>query len=169
MILIYWFMACLVAFGGEENTDSTGLPQTIREAVVLIYTGSTMCSGTVDDSGRQVLTAYHCVASGGRPVVRTRGGKRVRGRVLRVDVAHDMAVLSLEEPLESGLAVSRTQASLGEHVFVVGHPFAVMAPGGFMRGTLRWSLSDGIVSAVEIALFRSAHLLIRKFWRTRCR
>jgi hypothetical protein len=43
----------------------------------------------------------------------------------------------------------------GERVYALGHPFAPMADRKFFRGNLRWSVSEGIVSAVGERLIQS--------------
>ncbi len=119
------------------------------DAVVLVVQGSSTCSGALIDARGRIATAYHCVASGGRPRVQTRGGKRVVGRVVAVDPGHDLAVIDAPELAgEPWLELREGVPELGEEVSALGHPFGVSAPAGFMEGTLRWSLTRGVVSAV---------------------
>ncbi len=116
------------------------------DAVVLVRQGSSTCAGARIGQGR-VLTAYHCVASGGRPLVEDRGGARAPARVRWVDRAGDLAVL--EAPGDGPwLELADAPPALGEVVWALGHPGGAALPGGFYAGTLRWSASVGVVSAV---------------------
>ena len=119
------------------------------DAVVLVQLGSTTCAGAVIDPAGTVATAYHCVAPGGRPRLVTREGRRVVGRVTRVDRARDLAII--EAPELAGTAwlepVDRAPA-LGTPVVALGHPAGADLPAGFYTGTLRFSASQGIVAAI---------------------
>ncbi|MBM4390224.1 MAG: trypsin-like peptidase domain-containing protein [Deltaproteobacteria bacterium] len=116
------------------------------DAVVLLVTGPSICAGVALDD-RTVATAYHCVATGQRPRVERRDGTRGQGRTVAMDPAHDLALVEVE-----GLALSwlppRDDLPLpGERVYAIGHPYASAATGK-LEGTLSWSVSEGIVSAV---------------------
>lgn len=115
--------------------------------VVVVTVGASVCAGAwVADTGR-VLTAAHCVASGGRPRVTLANGEVRRGRVVASSPAVDLAWIEAGAPPGSGLPLGPTPA-VGAPVSAVGHPFAASAPGGFLAGTLRYSHSEGIVAAV---------------------
>ena len=119
------------------------------DAVVLIQQGSTTCAGAIIDEHGTVATAYHCVAPGGRPRVTTRSGEWTIGRVTHARVSGDLAVI--EAPALAGqpwLPIREAPPAVGESIRVIGHPYGVRAPAGMMEGLLRWSTSEGIVSAV---------------------
>lgn len=115
-------------------------------AVVLVLDGPAWCSGVGVAEG-VVATAYHCVAEGGRPSVRWRDGHSVRGRVIARDPAHDLALVAVDRPGMAVLAVRGEDPALGERVYGLGHPYG-MAAVGRLEGTLRWSVSEGVVGAV---------------------
>ncbi|MBX2801216.1 MAG: serine protease [Myxococcales bacterium] len=127
---------------------SAAAPDQWLDAVVLVRQGSTTCAGVLVAQTDQVATAYHCVASGGRPQVQTRDGSSVVGRVSAVDVASDLALVTLPDdaPIALGLPLAETWA-VGDRIWALGHPLASDPPGGFFEGTLRWSATQGIVSA----------------------
>ena len=119
------------------------------DAVVLLQTGNSSCAGAIVGATGRVATAYHCVASGGRPRITTRSGRRATGRVSAVNVAADLAIVDAPELAgEPMLAVSTAEITAGEVVWVLGHPFGSNEPLGYFAGTLRWSVSSGIVANV---------------------
>lgn len=138
----------LLAWGAEPEagTDPADLP---LDAVVLLLQGSGTCAGAfIDDTGT-VVTAYHCVASGGRPKVTNHAGDTAVGRVIATRASMDMALISVPDlASDAWLPLRDGNPLLGETVRAIGHPYGSNEPGGFVEGTLRWSVSEGIVSAV---------------------
>jgi len=119
------------------------------DAVVLIEQGSTACAGVIIDADGTVATAYHCVAAGGRPRVRRRDGTHAVGRVVAVDRARDLAVVSAPGVAGGGwLPLAEGTVELGAPIWALGHPSGGDLPAGFYTGTLRFSAVQGIVSAV---------------------
>jgi hypothetical protein len=121
-------------------------PEDLRDAVVLVQQGSSVCAGALVDEG-MVLTAYHCVMQGGRPKVSSRAGAVSIGRVRGVDRSRDLAWIAttLDGP---HLTLRSTPPVVDEPVRVIGHPQGATPPSGFFTGLLRWSVSTGTVSAV---------------------
>ncbi len=117
--------------------------------VVIVQQGNALCTGALIDDKGHVATSYHCVVSGGRTTVETHSGERYRARVVDVKVWWDLAVLHVPE-LEGqpGFPVAASVPAQGDPVWVIGHPYAAQAPGGFLAGTLRWSTSEGVISQV---------------------
>ena len=120
------------------------------DSVVVLTTGGAFCSGVVIDSAGTIATAYHCIASGQRPVVETRGGAQVRGEVLAGWPKADLALVAA--PALAGRVAPRPIRDApprpGERVYGLGHPFAPMADRSRpLTGLLRWSVTEGIVSA----------------------
>lgn len=119
------------------------------DAVVLVLQGSATCAGAFIDAEGHVATAYHCVADGGHPLVRTRDGREAVGRVVRWKASTDLAVVAVPELAGSPwLPVASEPPEQGADVEVWGHPYGVREQTGYMEGTLRWSVARGIVSAV---------------------
>ncbi len=114
--------------------------------VVFLETGSTMCAGAHLGGGR-VATAYHCVAPGGRVRVTDRDGGSTVGRVRGVDRGRDLAIVQVDGLSGEGLPLGPTP-EVGDGIVVLGHPLASDLPSGFFSGTLRFSLAEGVVSAV---------------------
>jgi S1-C subfamily serine protease len=118
-------------------------------AVLLLRQGSTTCAAVIVDGRGTIVTSYHCVADGGRAVAITRDGRRGSARVVSRLPAHDLAVLQAPELAgEPWLALREGPIGPGEAVIAWGHPLGATTPGGFLRGTLRWAASEGIVATV---------------------
>lgn len=115
-------------------------------AVVYLLDGPAQCTAVGVGEGL-VATAYHCVAEGGRPRLRWRDGKEARGRVVARDPRHDLALVAVDYVGMPVLPLRREDPAVGERVYGLGHPFGAAAVGR-LEGTLRWSVSEGIVSAV---------------------
>jgi len=121
------------------------------DGVVLLVTGPAWCAGVVIDDQGTVATAYHCVATGRRPQVRTRAGERLPGRVEARSQRDDLALISVPDLAGRAvpLPVRTTGLAIGERVWALGHPFAPQAETSpLLAGTLQWSASQGVVSAV---------------------
>lgn len=140
-----------LALAATPTDESTRLVQ-IRKAVVVVQQVGATCGGVaIEVEGvRAIATAYHCVASGFGARVTALDGREAYVPVVATDPGHDLALLEgpeLDEVLDDWLELGRAPA-LGASVVVVGHPFAAQPPGGFLLGTLRWSVSHGHVAAV---------------------
>ncbi len=118
-------------------------------SVVFLTTGPGICAGVLVDDQGTVATAYHCVASGRRPEVRTHDGFVAVGRTVASDPKNDLALIRVPELAgRPWLEVRATEAVTGEDIWAIGHPFATAGEGKAYEGTLEWSVSKGIVSAV---------------------
>ncbi len=126
----------------------------VRDAVVMVVQGDATCAGTLIDDRGTLLTAYHCVATGGRPRVVTRDGARVIGRTVAVDPKRDLAVVRTALAGRSFLVVRDEAPRPDEPIRVVGHPHGASEPAGFFEGLLRWSVAGGTVSAVGARAFQ---------------
>lgn len=145
-----WFLLSATVLADPPSAPSA------MDTVVFVEQGSSACAGTFIDEKGTVLTAYHCVVSGGRPRIETRDGRVAIGRVRRVDRRHDLALIDVpsfagEPHLELG-----PQAAPGDTARVLGHPFGARFPLGFFEGTLRWSVSEGEVSAVGVRAYQTS-------------
>lgn len=119
------------------------------DPVVVVMQGDALCAGAIMDAEGHVATAYHCVVSGGRTTVETASGERFRAEVVDVKVRWDLAVLAVPELAgRPYLPVASAAPEVGDRVWAIGHPYGAQIPSGFLEGTLRWSLSEGIVSQV---------------------
>ncbi|TVQ90044.1 MAG: serine protease [Deltaproteobacteria bacterium] len=118
-------------------------------AVVFLRQGATACAGSFIDGDGTILTSYHCVADGGRVRVETRDGRRGVATVRRRLPRQDLALLDAPDFAgEPTLALSPSPPTQGTAIEAWGHPLGSQLPGGFLQGTLRWSVSQGVVAAV---------------------
>ena len=71
---------------------------------------------------------------------------------MAVDVQHDLALIQIEDWSVNNdytpLIVQPKNPKQGELVYALGHPLAPYARKPMLKGTLQWSVSQGIVSAV---------------------
>ncbi len=123
------------------------------DAVVLLVTGSSTCTGVVLGEST-VATAYHCVASGQRPRVELRDGTVLKGQMFAASPADDLALLRVEGLPASRLELRADDPAQGDRVYALGHPYASAATGK-LSGTLLWSVSEGIVSAVGTTMVQT--------------
>jgi hypothetical protein len=147
-------LACLVALAVALGTpEAPPVEPPVDEwldSVLLLVTGSAWCSAVLVDDQGTVATAYHCIASGRRPQVTTRDGQRHLARVVATAPRDDLALLEVPELAgRVGLEIRPVPARIGETVWALGHPFAPQAESSaLLAGTLTWSVSRGVVSAV---------------------
>ena len=139
-------------------TDPAVLQQAL-DAVVVVETGAAYCAGAGVRSAAgaaYVVTAYHCVADGGRPYLRWRDGTIRRGRVVARAPADDLALIDVDDvggatglgtsPVFSTLTLHEGPLLQGTEVWGLGHPFGLLS-GGRLAGLLEWSVTHGVVSA----------------------
>ena len=148
MRIVRWcLIGLLLGFPGVGSATELA---TWLDAVVTLSTGPGLCAGVLVDDRGTVATAYHCVASGRRPIVGTRDGLEGRGRVVHTAPREDLAVVVVPELAgRSYLALREDPVAQGEEVWALGHPYGMAADQSpALAGVLRWSVSRGIVSAV---------------------
>lgn len=122
--------------------------ENVSSAVVLVQLGDATCSGVAVSPEGHILTSYHCIADGGRPRVATREGNEFKAEVLARLPRRDLALLRVDGATLPYALVQGEAPTQGQAVDVWGHPFGGSEPGGFLEGTLRWSTSNGVISAV---------------------
>jgi S1-C subfamily serine protease len=128
------------------------------ESVVLLVTGPAWCTGVVIDEKGTVATAYHCVASGLKPEIRTRNGDQFIGSMVAADPKNDVALVFASDlaGVVQPLPIREDSPRQGETLYGLGHPFAPAAGRTMaMEGMLQWSVSAGIVSAVGPRLIQT--------------
>ena len=144
--MLFFFLYLLTAQAQVEPAEIEGW----MDSVVLLITGPGWCSGVVVDDQGTIATAYHCVATGQRSEVWLKDGTQVEGKVFAADPLHDLALMRAPDlaNVVAPLIVRTDQVRQGEVVYAMGHPYAPVADKKAFEGTLRWSVSSGIVSAV---------------------
>ncbi len=125
----------------------------VRPSVVRIDSAGGVGAGFVFHSARHIATALHVVATG-RPIsVRLPDGEPMPARVVATSPDHDLAILALRAPLEGAQPLAPPEPFtpvIGQPAYVVGHPFAPQAAlDKRLVGLLDWSLSSGLVSALN--------------------
>lgn len=122
------------------------------DSVVLLVTGPAWCTGVIIDDQGTVATAYHCVASGRRPRVDLRDGRSYVGKAVAAWPREDLALVSVPDLARDprpppALKVRAAPPVVGERVYGLGHPLApVVDRSPLLEGTLRWSVTEGVVS-----------------------
>lgn len=125
-------------------------------AVVRVRSGGRWGAGFVYGSPRTVVTAFDLVSLGQPVTVVTREGAAIAARVVGREESLDLAILETTEPVAGAAPLTpapETSATIGSPVVALGHPFAgaVALLGERGEGLLRWSVSQGVVGAVNAA------------------
>ncbi len=134
---VTWEPLTLMACGATRALpDDLGAAQS--SAVSIQHRRETLGTGVFVSSDGFVLTAAHVVDGVENPSVKLRAGPRVRARVLRVDVDHDLALL--KAPGEGFVCspLATREPTSGAEVWAVGTPLG--------EDELELSVSKGIVS-----------------------
>ena len=133
------------SFAWSASTDE--LNQWMN-SVVLLTNGPAFCSGVLI-SKDQVATAYHCAVSSNKTAVYWENEDQAQARLLYANPYSDLAVLQLTEPVDAPVRpIASEQTVRGQPVWTMGHPYAPYATRRKMEGTLRWSVSSGVISQV---------------------
>ena len=150
MLLLLLLLSSMVA-EAHPVVDPSAFQEWLG-AVVLLTNNGAFCSGALIDDNGMVLTAYHCVASGRTTLVQTRTDAVFEAETIAVDIKHDLALIQIDEWVRfSEITPLMLHADLpeqGEPVFGLGHPMAPLETRPVFRGTLKWSVTSGVVSAV---------------------
>jgi S1-C subfamily serine protease len=101
-------------------------------------------SGFVWDEVGHVITNYHVISGASEARIRLNDGRDYPARLVGASPSHDLAVLRIDVPSSPPpplpLGTSR-ELRVGQRVYAIGNPFG-----------LDWSLTTGIVSALDRAL-----------------
>ncbi|UBF23573.1 trypsin-like peptidase domain-containing protein [Kovacikia minuta CCNUW1] len=132
----------------EHSADSLKF-QTTRLAVITIYAGKEIGSGSLVDRQGLVITNYHVVQGvmGGEKSgwlsIKTSNGHRYPGQVIRFDHQHDLALIQLNawKYFPTVSLADAENIRVGQQVFALGSPFGY--PGVLTRGTLNRVRSNG--------------------------
>lgn len=122
--------------------------QTRAKLVVVERPEGGLGAGFLFGSRRHVLTALHVVETSRYARLVFANGAVQSGEVVAVDAAHDLALLELEHDQPEEPLLPRQHVEPGWPVLALGHPYGTLAEDDF-RGVLKFSVSQGIVSAVN--------------------
>ncbi len=109
----------------------------LLDAVVILKTPGGHGSGVIVSTQGHLATAAHVVGDEAEVEVLLHGGLALNAKVVRVDRAHDVAVLSLPGLGWACRPLSAQGIRIGDEVYTMGAPLST---------ALGWSLSRGIVS-----------------------
>jgi len=133
-----------------ERSKRSVVSITTRDRVVDLWTRNVHTiprgtgSGIVWDEQGHVVTNYHVIAGAADTRVRLNDGRDFAATLVGASPAHDLAVLRIvvtsDRPPPVLVGTSR-DLRVGQRVFAIGNPFG-----------LDWSLSTGIVSALDRSL-----------------
>lgn len=127
------------------------LYRTVSPAVVTVYAGREIGSGSIVNSNGLVITNNHVVRNNSQVFVQTADGKRISGQVLSTDRRHDLALIQLNtsESLPSVKLASTVNIQPGQPVFAIGSPYG--RPGVMTTGTFSSIRGNGdLQSRVEL-------------------
>lgn len=119
--------------------------ESMRQAVVTLYAGREIGTGSVVRSDGLVLTSHHVVnrLDDGWVRAKTAMGERLVGQIVAVDREHDLALIQLnaQTALPTLPLAPLDQVQPGTTVCAIGSPFG--RSGILTRGTLTHVLSNG--------------------------
>ena len=131
--------------------DIPDLVERVGSAVVQIQVHSGGGTGFFAERADRVVTAFHVIDEAREIVVRTRDGEEHEAHLVAFDRKADVALLGLEAPVEGVEPLSLAEAlpRVGESAYTVGQPLVEGdGPTGVHEGLLRWSFSEGRISAL---------------------
>ena len=115
-------------------------------------------SGFVWDERGDIITNYHVVSDAAEARVRLNDGREFAARLVGASPMHDLAVLRIsvasQRPPPLPIGTSR-DLRVGQRVYAIGNPFG-----------LDWSLSTGIVSALDRSLAPDERTIIEHLIQT---
>jgi S1-C subfamily serine protease len=117
-------------------------------------------SGFIWDTEGHVVTNLHVVAGAAQATVRLSDGKDYPATLVGLSKTHDIAVLQIQIPTTTKAAVpipigTSHDLQVGQKVYAIGNPFG-----------LDWTLTTGIVSALDRALTGDNQVLIQHLIQT---
>jgi len=115
-------------------------------------------SGIVWDEVGHIVTNYHVIAGASEARVRLSDGRDYHAVLIGASPKHDLAVLRINVPIKRPQPVmvgTSHDLKVGQKTFAIGNPFG-----------LDWTLTTGIVSALERSMKESSGAGIRNLIQT---
>ncbi len=115
-------------------------------------------SGIVWDEAGHIVTNYHVIAGASEARVRLSDGRDYHAVLIGASAGHDLAVLRINVPIRRPKPVmigTSRDLKVGQKTFAIGNPFG-----------LDWTLTTGIVSALERSMTESNGARIRNLIQT---
>jgi S1-C subfamily serine protease len=130
---------------GSVRTTGESVYQMANPAVVMVFAGREIGSGSIVSPDGLVITNHHVArgSSSGQVFVRTDQGQRYPGRVVATDRRYDLALIQLDtvDRLPTVRLASGAGIQPGEPVFAIGSPYG--RQGVMTTGTFRSARSNG--------------------------
>ena len=121
-----------------QQTRSTSVYDIANPAVVTVYAGTEIGSGSIVTADGLVITNNHVVRGTptGSVEVKLANGKRYAGRVIGIDHRNDLAIIQLKtsDRLPTIQLANSNSLQPGEPVYAIGSPYG--RPGVMTTGTL---------------------------------
>lgn len=133
----------LLAIAHCDHDSAAHLPGvlgTLTQAVVGLRSGTILGSGVIISTDGYVLTAAHVVEGRETAIVSLSGGLSLDARVVRIDIATDVALLKLPGRGFQCAPFAPEPAAVGTDLFAVGTP---------LNPKLANSITRGIVSGIR--------------------
>jgi serine protease Do len=108
----------------------------VRNATVVLDTGSGHGSGFVISESGHILTNAHVVGSKKKLRVSFLNGLSMVGTVLRVNNDLDVALLEIENAITKPIPINKTPLNITEDVYAVGAPIAKSNEGTVTKGVV---------------------------------
>ncbi len=129
----------------SEQQIANEVFQAVNPAVVTIYCGTEIGSGSIISPEGWVITNKHVVWSSPMITARTAEGKTYKGWVISVDMQYDLALVQLEtkDRLPTVRMASKMNLKPGQRVYAIGSPggqASTFTKGTFTRITKHGSL-----------------------------
>jgi S1-C subfamily serine protease len=115
-------------------------------------------SGFIWDTAGHVVTNLHVIEDASVAIVRLADGKDYPATLSGISRTHDIAVLQIRIPANSAAPIpigTSRDLQVGQKVYAIGNPFG-----------LDWTLTTGIVSALDRSLTGESGTLIRHLIQT---
>ncbi len=115
-------------------------------------------SGFVWDEAGHIVTNYHVIAGASEARVRLSDGRDYHAVLIGASPRHDLAVLRISVPIRRPRPVmvgTSHDLKVGQKTFAIGNPFG-----------LDWTLTTGIVSALDRSMTESSGAVIRHLIQT---
>ncbi len=147
-----------------ENTKSSVVFITTKQQVQDFWTNDVYSvpkgsgSGFIWDDAGHVVTNFHVIAGASEAWVKLADGRDYRAALVGASRTHDIAVLRIgvgfKRPPPVPIGTSE-DLKVGQKVFAIGNPFG-----------LDWTLTDGIVSALDRSLSEEDNVQIQHLIQT---
>ncbi len=131
------------AYNSSAQPDANRIYQQVNPAVVTVYAGRELGSGSIVSSNGLVITNNHVVRGTSQVSARLADGRRLAGQVIATDLRNDLALIQLQtsEPLPTVSIASGQGIQPGQPVIAIGSPYG--QPGVMTQGTFSSTRGNG--------------------------